>query len=533
MNTEDVERRLEALAAGSAKPELPHEVLDRLAVLQVDAPSAFAPVDLEAAPRLHRVRVAGGPRARGVALLGLAAVLALLGGMVYVAAGRPNPTSPEATSTSSLSQAPTSLPTDMVSEPTAPYSLGPWRQAYTFTGQWSFGHIWGGGPYQPVWLSWQNGEIVGLAKRYSGDQEETCVLQSKDGTAWTCSQLPTPTGEACGPGPCPEATGLAVHNGHWVAVGYTDFRSPSADSGPMSSYTFLTWTSTDGTTWTEQPSARSAPTFVPPLTVGGGPTAPTLLPTGSGFLMARCSSTDQRGLWTSTDGTSWQPATFAPGSQTMKCGISLGGNLTAGYAAIGYCPKGTMPGHDCVAFSADGTTWTTTDPGAATVPELSGQLRILPSPGPTLVDGRWIVVLDNAGGAGGGAMDNYYEASSPDWRLQPIGVPDLLSTEPGLNESDYHPAVFSQLAAAGYWGVNNGPRAIFSYATPSPGYSLVPAAPSTYWSATGMHWQRVSDAPPGWPVDVVETPTGLVVFMGDYPNGDRTPVTTVWVAARK
>jgi hypothetical protein len=68
---------------------------------------------------------------------------------------------------------------------------------------------------------------------------------------------------------------------------------------------------------------------------------------------------------------------------------------------------------------------------------------------------------------------------------------------------------------------------------PSPGPSLVPAGAKIYWSATGMQWQPVSDAPPGWPVDVVETPTSLVAFMDVIPGPPSNPVISVWVAEKK
>jgi hypothetical protein len=48
-----------------------------------------------------------------------------------------------------------------------------------------------------------------------------------------------------------------------------------------------------------------------------------------------------------------------------------------------------------------------------------------------------------------------------------------------------------------------------------------------------MQWQPVSDAPPGWPVDVVETPTSLVAFMDVIPGPPSNPVVSVWVAEKK
>jgi hypothetical protein len=525
MNTNEVERRLEALAAGSASPDLPLAILARMAELEGGG-ATLLPVVMDGATGFRRGRIGGSRRARGLTLLGLAAVLAVAGGTIYVAGGHPTQ-KPLSTSSASLNDQGQVKPL-----PTAPpFALGPWRQVHAFSDGWNFGSIWGGGPNAGVWLSWQNGEIVGLAERYHVNDQLNCILQSKDGTDWTCSQLPTPTGEACGPGPCPTVGGLAYSNGRWIVVGSSDFRNPrdSSAGGFDSPFTILTWTSTDGTTWSEQPGARSAPVFVGMLPDTQNITPPQLLATNDGFVMSRCANPSQPGLWTSTDGTSWQPASYAPGSQTITC-PRLGGGSGAGYVAIGYCQSGVMPGHDCVAFSVDGKTWTTSDPAAGASPEVAAHLRIMP-PLATYVAGQWIVDLDTAGDGGN------YQASSPDglhWRLAPASWPDLLSTPPGVNESDYHPAAYSPLGASGYWAVHNGPHAFYNSAGASPVYELKPAAASTYWSATGMHWQTVAAAPPGWPLAVVETPTSLVAIMiGDRQPGATSATETVWVSAKR
>jgi len=201
--------------------------------------------------------------------------------------------------------------------------------------------------------------------------------------------------------------------------------------------------------------------------------------------------------------------------------------------ATGFCPTAAQPYRECVAVSADGVTWTTSDPTTVVPPVLAGQLRIYQVPGPTYVDGRWIVVLDNALAANP-TTTTYYEASSADgvtWSMS-LGPEENYLSSASLNESDYHPAMFSQLAQAGYWGVNNGPFGSATSASPSPGWTLVPAGSKTYWSPTGIRWQAVSDAPPGWPVAVVETPNGLVVFMNSGST-ESPPTTTVWVAAKR
>jgi hypothetical protein len=257
----------------------------------------------------------------------------------------------------------------------------------------------------------------------------------------------------------------------------------------------------------------------------GDPTPPALLATGNGFLMSGCPNGSQPALRTSTDGTSWKPATFAPGSMTMTC-AHLGAGSSAGYMASGSCRSGVISSIECVAFSPDGVTWTTSDPTAG-APGLPGSLRLSGPDGPNYVDGQWVLPLYNG--------YNYYQGSSPDginWTVSQALPADFLSTEPGLSESDYHPPVFSQLASAGYWGLNDGPRR-FDDPASAAGYSLVPAGAGIYWSASGIQWRPVSNAPPGWPTDVVETPTSLIAFMTVEPGSASNPVTSVWIADKR
>ena len=536
MNANDVESRLEKLAADSANPEMPLAILDRMARLQAGEEK---PRRSDAAQiRPPRVRARGAVGSRGVTLLGIAAVLAVIGGAIALGGGnpvRPGPSSPVPESIGPSLQAnllqPGLTPTPestiaptLAARPSV--SLGPWRQVYTFDSQWTFGNLWGGGPFQPVWLTWQNDEIVGLATRYRDPEtQRTCVLQSKDGTRWTCTELPTPTGEACGPGPCPEVTGLAVHDGRWVVVGYSNFESPQLGNGDPG--TFLTWTSGDGVHWSVQPRTSTPSGFIPGSRVVGAPAPPVLLATDRGFLVSGCPNGDQPGLRTSSDGLSWQPVTFAPGSMTMTC-ASLAARSSGGYMASGVCANGEPVSTECVAHSPDGLTWTASNPLVAVPSALAGELRIDQPDGPSYVDGQWIVALEDVAGG------PYYEATSADgvnWRFSGVARwQDYPVADPRLGESDYHPPVFSQLASSGYWAINNGPHLTFGSGLPSPGFSLVPEGPTTSWSATGMNWQAVSDAPPGWPVALVETPTALLAFMDVAPGPPSNPITSVWIA---
>jgi hypothetical protein len=536
MNISDVERRLGELAASSASPELPLVILDRMA--QLEGGAVPAPVGPDAVPTMHRVRSGGGPRSRSLMLLGVAAMLALIGGLLYVGGGRPIRKAPVATP--SLVSRPEPTPAYLaLPQLSPPFALESWRQVHTFDDGWNFGSIWGGGPNPGVWLSYQNGEIVGIAERYdSSEHQQNCILLSKDGTTWTCSLVPTPTGQACGAGPCPVITGLAVHDGRWVAVGFSNFRSPqdgspqaaSPDPANLNGNVFVAWTSPDGKTWTEQPSARLTQALSG-INAVGAPTMPTLVAIKSGFLMSSCYG-DRPGLWTSSDGVTWRPVTMTAGSQTISCAM-LGSATTAGYMASGRCSTSSMANQQCEAFSTDGSTWTTSDPAAGASPALAAQLVMSLPYGPVYVAGGWYLPLDTPQ-AGAGRLA--YQASSTDglhWTVFTTNWPDALSTEPGLNEGDYHPATFTQSFENGFWGINDGPRFYLNSAFPSPGYSLVPEQASTYWSATGNNWQAVGPSPPGWAIAMAETPTGLVAFMTTrttHADESVTETTSVWVA---
>jgi hypothetical protein len=507
MNTDNIERRLESLAEGSADPDLPHAILDRLAQLEAGATSA-SPIGMSRAPRLHRVDVGGGTRARGLMLLGMAAALALVSGLAYFAGSHTVVPQPKATPT-------TYIGTFAPGLQDAPPSLGSWKKIYTFSDGWKFGN----GSDNVITLSWQSGEIVGLTERHNDSvPQQTCVLQSKDGTSWTCSELPAPTGVVCGKGSCFAATGVAVNHGRWVVVGSNGWVDPT---GPYTS-TMLTWTSTDGTNWTEQPSARSTPTY-------WGIGLAQVVATNSGFLTSRCGSdTNQQALWTSTDGTTWQPARTAPGSLTITCAtLGAGAGDGAGYMAVGTCNDGTRTGRDCVGYSADGQTWTSSDPRDAAPPALATRLSIVPV-APTYVGGRWIAYLSPADGRDDG-LGNYQASSADgtDWTLAHAAWPDYL-IDISTNPTDFHPAAYSPLGVSGYWAVHNGPTSHYVGSSASAGYREVPADPSTYWSPTGRSWQPVSTAPPSWPMAVVETPSGLVAIMGTGSAG--SPVVSVWTA---
>jgi hypothetical protein len=397
-----------------------------------------------------------------------------------------------------------------------------------------YGHIWGGGPFQPIWLSWQNGEIVGYATRYRGDEQSICVLRSHDGTNWTCAEIPEPTAVACGVGPCADLAGLAVRNGRWVLVGHSNLRPPSeGDTAPQQT---LTWTSNDGVSWSLQTDRATPPGFVPGVEVIGGAAPQAVEATKSGFVMAGCTWSDPptftTGLWTSADGTSWKPARYAPGSSEMIC-PRLGSATSAGVSASGQCSDGAGGYYACVGFSADGITWTTSNPASSTFTTAAGsRVTFMTVVGPTYVNGQWVSLLNDPLASGPS-----YEAVSKDcvhWTaaVGPVAN-DLGANSP--NESDYHPAVVTQLASAGFWAINDGPLVVYDRSAPSPGYTMTPAGARTYWSATAANWLTVSDVPPGWAIGLVETPTSLVAVMAQKTDtqGAIGETYSVWVAARR
>ena len=525
MNTHDVERRLEALAASSANPAVPTALLDRMTQLEADREPALAPVQVERLRPQDRIRSRGNPRSRGLVLLGMAAALAVVGGLVYVGGSHLVHKAPAPTSTPTLmpsSQVPRPSPQlQPWVEPKPSISIGSWRKLYTFTGQWTFGGVSTEGP---VRLSWQNGEIVGIAtRRNSLNEEQTCVLQSRDGTGWICSVLPVPVGLVCQPAkPCFIAAGLAVHDGRWVVVGQTPF---DGSSGALP--TLLVWTSADGMRWVEQTADRSMPAAVRT----SDPDPEPLVSTANGFLMSTCSNDDGPGLWTSADGVNWQPATYSSGSLPLRCPI-IGTSSTAGYMAVGVC----YHSYDgCTATSTDGVNWTTHDPLADAAANLGGNRRLLDWPAPAYVGGRWIVYIATSAPTGGD--DGYYAVSSPDgvrWSLAHVPWPDILNAPSTPNGSESNQAAHSPLGPNGYWALYNGKRSVWSSAAPSPGYVGTDASANVYWSGTALNWQAVASAPPGDPIAVVETPSGLVAFM-NAPLTEANPnrPTSVWVADKK
>jgi hypothetical protein len=409
-------------------------------------------------------------------------------------------------------------------EPKPSVSIGSWRAVYTFNDQWTFGGVSTQGP---VRLSWQNGEIVGIATRHNSlDEEQTCVLQSKDGTDWICSVLPVPVGLVCQPTkPCFIATGLAVHDGRWVVVGQTPF---NGSGGALP--TLFVWTSTDGQRWVEQPADRTMPA-ASGGEVAGGPASEPLVATANGFLMSTCSNDDVPGLWTSADGVNWQPAPYSSGSLALRCPI-LGTSSTAGYMAVGSCHHSNS---GCTATSTDGINWTTHDPLADAAANLGGNRRLLDFPAPAYVGGRWIVYIATSAPTGGD--DGYYATSSPDglhWDLARVPWPDLLNAPTTPNGPESSQAAYSPLGSGGYWAVYNGERSVWSSAAPSPGYVGTDSSANVYWSGTALNWQAIAGAPPGDPIAVVETPGGLVAFMNaPWTEANPNRPTSVWVAAKK
>jgi hypothetical protein len=124
MNTNDVESRLEALAASSANPDVPAALFDRLAQLESGSVATDAPVRTNQVLPFRRGR---GSRIRGITVLGLAAALTVAGGALYVAGswGLQTHTSPSPQTTG---PAPTAASVAPTSNPSLPVSLGPWSR---------------------------------------------------------------------------------------------------------------------------------------------------------------------------------------------------------------------------------------------------------------------------------------------------------------------------------------------------------------------------------------------------------------------
>ena len=514
MNTNDVERRLEALAAASASPDLPPAILDKLARLESGAVD-MTPIRLASR---HRHRPTSPESLRRLMLIGLAAALTLTGGLAYALANQPKP----------------------IPSPTPPVALGEWHQVHTFTGS-------AYNQYETVsYLSWQNDEIVGLASGHdSFDLYQTCVLQSKNGIQWTCSELPKPTDLGCTTETCARGIGVAVKDGHWVATGLV-----SSAAGASGSATLVVWTSGDGVTWTEQPSARlsyygAAPNVylyeAAPIVLLATPygfvragSAPGTLPQGSNILM------------TSRDGVAWEPAAMAPGSAPTTI-AALSSDPTGGYLALGSCRMPDQTVRDCSAHSADGETWTTSYPTGSASSQLGSRLGL--SSNPARVGGKWLVGLSTYRQdvvVNSTAVDDsgYYVATSADglnWTVSPRPWPLLLQNTSSADGTEAFYPVYSEPGPSGSWAIAGGDE---PWSTTLATYDPSAAPPTmpvesahTYWSDDGIFWQRVANGPTGNPVAMVETPTQIVTILAAYPQGGgpftypaSSAIVSVWVA---
>ena len=522
MNTAEVETRLEGLASASANPDVPIALWNRLAELETIETSAATPTALSSRTGFRRV---GGMRPRGLLLIGLAASLSLIGGIVFVVGNhspQPSPT-PLRLVTATGSSAPRATPQTPGPQATAPVSTGAFTKIHEFTGS--------SAQYQDVSLSWQDNQIVGIANGVdSFGLWTSCVLRSPDGIAWTCSELPKPAGIApCGPDSCFYADLVAVSGGHWVAVGHVDPRltNGGADSAP-GPVTTLTWTSSDGITWKEQPKARIVDDFsVNPDVLRTG----NLLPTADGFAMsgARVNASPTTAasagpvLWTTVDGTSWKPATFRAGSEAPTLAF-LAYDRVGGFLATGLCGSGDSS-HVCTVSSTDGRTWATGDVGLGAQYSPYGAVT---GHGPVYAGGRWVLnfIFEGPPDQYKAGDPIYYVASSPDgltWTLSPSSAPPLM-----LRDSK---AVRSNIA--GLWAMDGDLAPVIPQPGTSPAIEQPDFTPSLYWSSTGFDWLRVVAAPPvGLPMALVETPTQVIALMVIAPNSDNSTV-SVWAAPKK
>jgi hypothetical protein len=505
MNTNDVERRLEALAAASANPDLPPAILDKLARLEAGS-VVMTPLQVQRVPAERR---ASKRSVRGLMLLGLAATLTLTGGLIYAVATQNKPNS----------------------SPTPPVTLGQWQQMHTFSGS----------PYdqfETVWLSWQNDEIVGVANGHDKfDLFQSCVLQSKDGTDWTCANLPKPA-DICSTDSCATNLEVAVSNGAWVATGLVQNQGASGTALPPA--TSVTWTSSDGTTWTEQPGQR-LPNYTGAAVLYIYSAPPTeLLATRHGFVRGGTAigtlAAGANVLMTSTDGVTWQPARLSAGSLAMSSATLAAG--PDGYLAVGTCAATTGSSNQpCAAHSPDGETWTTSSPAAGATSGLADRLQA--SGNPAFFDGKWVVsMVTHMDISGTGTMPSdsgYYEALSADglnWTIQQRSYPTRL--ENAFSDYGTYYAVVSQQGTSGLWAISGAESS--GTAEPTIPY-LPPDAPHTYWSEEGTYWQRITAGPEGYPLAIVETPTQVLAFIAAYPAGSGPdsypnviPTVSVWAA---
>jgi len=505
MNTIDVERRLEALAAGSASPDLPLPILDRLSDLEagVDA----QPVRISTVRGIHRGSSRNGRR---FLLLGVAATLAIAGSLVY-AAGNLNKPAPL---------------------PTPPVTLGQWHQIHAFTAS-------DYDQFEHVSLSWQNGEIVGVA---TGNDKDglgaTCVLRSKDGTNWSCSELPKPA-DLCTVNACVQIVSVAVSKGAWVATGIANTTGGKAIS--------LTWTSPDGVTWTERPSLRvTIGDSIGNVAVIGFSSFPTnLLATRYGFVrsgsvVAPLQAPSVDGLMTSSDGANWQPANLTPGSPQMLYAYLAASPY--GYLAMGMCATTAGSGsRACAAYSTDGENWTTSYPGTGATVAASDTLSAYGLP--VFRGGRWVTDLLRVTPSDGTRAG--YEADSTDginWTIRSLpGLTELQTAFSSDQSQTYYPA-YSLPDTDGTWGI--GGAGVFAYTSSSASDAALPPTPAiddpyTYWSETGSDWVKVSSGPVGNPLAIVDTPTQLIALIAVYPDGTGPgnppgtyPSVSVWAATK-
>jgi hypothetical protein len=226
-------------------------------------------------------------------------------------------------------------------------------------------------------------------------------------------------------------------------------------------------------------------------------------------------------MWTTTDGTSWQPVTV-PG-WTVRGAIEISGDPSTGFLAVGACPAPGTTDADpsapiCAAHSIDGSTWTTVDLLAGASPQLTqGKIALATSLGASRYAGLWVLPAVYVPSANIDPIE-YYQLTSGDgvsWRL--LHIPMRPSFEvyglPGTSGACSH-------GSDGWVGLGD-PEKLFY--------------PSTYWSPNGFVSERIGPAPDGDALAVVRTPTGIVAIIAVYPedysaNPAARPTITVWSA---
>jgi hypothetical protein len=507
MNTNQVERRLEALAAQSADPAVPKALFDGLAALEAGHGEGTAAWKLSD-DQSHRASRTN--RIKGITALGLAAAFVLTGSVVYLAGGpqlgpRPSQTNRTTGPVPTLTSMTPSI------NPSLPVSLGPWTQVQQFDSMI--------GGYRPFHIFWQDGQFVGVASGVDeSGRRAPCALHSFDGRSWTCAHL-WPQGVKCPFDGCVNLNGIAVHDGHFVAVGSVD--QCRTIGGSM---TTVVWTSNDGVNWQEQTTAR----------FGSGFLGTYLLPTASGFVLTGGWQTNSGPvIWTSSDGVTWRVAALTGGAGTMTSAWTVG-NPAFGFLAQGNCNIGNVK-RICAAHSLDGLTWTISYPlakaPAAIAPRLF--LNLSGGSGMAYMDGRWTIdfstmfndpkILPDSG---------WYTASSTDgvsWTVARLPDPTLSLVDEGES--------FGTPIGASMWTMDNPqfPARLFYRASGVIQYLPIPGwTPGIYWSASGLNWVRVAASPAGVPVAIAETPTEVIAIMAGYATDDRSVVRdfTVFVAAK-